>query len=166
MEVANMRVASKLETLRGADVAKVKRWFIDLLGRARREVYLSTGLSASFYNDQEVKRAIEEAAGRVRVWWLLLDHYVDVGRAKGELPWLFELFDRAREGGEVFEIRRSLSPVLHWLIVDGKHIRLEKPHRPEDTFRDNLVALDVDKAIIDILLARFSKWWRAAEDVR
>jgi hypothetical protein len=74
-----------------------------------------------------------------------------------ELPWLAEL---AREG--YIAIKKSQFQIPHWLIVDRKHIRLEKMHPPEEVGSENIILLNCDEAVADLLSREWLRTWERA----
>ena len=65
-----------------------------------------------------------------------------------------------------YTVRQSKERVLHWLMIDGKHYRFERPHPEEATVTSNLIVWDVTKPFSDMFKDRFNGWWIDADPVR
>jgi hypothetical protein len=104
---------------------------------------------------------ITTAAKKVKDFRLLLDANVKWEQVASELPWLVDL---AKQG--LIKIRKSRDRIPHWLIVDRKHIRLEKMHPPEEIGSENIILLNTDEAICDLLNLEWSKMWENALNVQ
>jgi predicted Ser/Thr protein kinase len=132
---------------------------IELMSAARYEIWMSSRLNPDFYNREKVREAIENAAKRVNKFRLLIDSRADWQERKSQLPWIAELV----ENGYI-TVRKSKNPILHWIIIDRKHFRLEKEH-VSDIGTSNLIIWDCDKPIADILQAKFAKLWMESVDI-
>jgi len=129
-----------------------------LLDKAKKYVWISTGLYPDFYNDSQIQKAITNAAKQVKSFRVLID-----GNAKEKLKkvkWLLEL---EKEG--LVEIRQT-KKVRHWMIVDGVHFRLEKPHLEDEMGKKNLIVWNADPAASRILTRIWLKWWSNAEPIK
>jgi hypothetical protein len=101
---------------------------------------------------------MRDAAKRVKDFRLLLDaSSPGWEQMEKELPWLAEL---AREG--YVAIKRSRFQIPHWLIVDRRHIRLEKMHPPEEVGSENIILLNCDEAVADLLSREWLRMWERA----
>jgi hypothetical protein len=135
-------------------IEKTEQKIADLLSRGKKYIWMSTGLNPRFYNRPHIKHAMTKALEKVKQFRLLLD--VDIKERKKEMSWLFDLMS---EKG--FEIRYRKN-VPHWLIVDGKHFRLEKFHPPTTMGVKNLVVYNMDFTLSEVLQYTFSEWWNNA----
>jgi len=137
----------KLEKVRTPKETEEK--IIELLNSAKKFVWQSSGLNEEFYNKEKVREAITNCAKRVRDYRLIV-----VGDAKTKLDkvkWIRDLPITIRENRD--------KSVLHWLIIDGKHYRFEKPHLEEKTGAGNLICWNMDSMYSRILERRFLRWW-------
>ncbi len=137
-----------------------KTKIISLLQKANEYVWMSSGFNSSFYNDPDVKKAMDDSFRRVKQVKIIVDG--DADTKKKEVSWLFDL---AKELSGKLQIRQC-EAVLHWLVADGKHFRLEKPHLHGDVGIKNLLVYDVSPPVISEFLRRkFDKWWSMATPV-
>lgn len=145
----------KTEEARTPEATKEK--IIKLVKMAKNYLWMSSGLNSKFYNDPDIKEAMVDAFGRVKQIRLLIDG--DAKERKGEVDWIFEATKNFEEKLRIRQCKR----VPHWLIIDGKHFRLERPHSTGGVGVDNLVVYDVSNPVISETLSRkFEKWWGAA----
>lgn len=134
---------------------------INLLQRANEYIWISTGLDSDFYNDANVKKAMVDAIEKVKKVRIIIDGNVDV--KKTEVSWLFEI---TKELKEKIQIKQK-EEVLHWLIVDGRHFRLEKPHPVGIVGEKNLFVCNVKPSTFPEIVKRdFEKWWNTAEEIK
>lgn len=137
-----------------------KEKIINLLQKAKKYVWMSSGLNSEFYNDPNVKKAMIDAFGQVKQIRILIDG--NAAERKTEVSWIFEEAKRSEKKLQI----RQCKGVLHWLIVDGKHFRLEKTHPIGVVGIQNLVVYDIDPpAISEILRRKFGEWWARASSV-
>jgi hypothetical protein len=140
---------------------KFKRPIIDMLRKARLYVDMSSSFYPPFYNDVEIKDAIKDCVQRVFFGFrLLLDKETNIDTLKEESPWIFKLRD---ENPEKIQIARAKGEIEHWLIIDGKYIRLEGRHRPGEPGMKNLIVEDPLPIIIRHLQMIYNSWWKNAE---
>ena len=133
---------------------------VALFEKASNYVWMSSALYPAFYDRENVRQAFRSSAERVNVFDLLLGANVDWDQRKLQLPWLAELVSCGR-----IKARKSNARIPHWLVIDGKHFRLEKKHH-EDVFEtSNLIVWSADKPIADMLQERFIRWWRNASPI-
>ena len=145
----------KTEEARTPETTKEK--IIALLQLAKNYVWMSSGLNSEFYNDPNVKEAMSDAFRRVKQVKILIEG--DAEERKNEMGWFFE---EAKGLKEKLRIRQC-NRVPHWLIIDGKHFRLERPHPTGVVGVDNLVVYNIDPPVIsEILRRKFDKWWGMA----
>ncbi len=138
-----------MEVIEVSGYDEVKEKVIDLFSRAKKSLWMSTSLYPEFYNDDAVKSALEGKISKLD-FRLLLDRDVDVEKRKKEVPWIFR---RAKS------IRVATAKLPHWIIVDGKHFRLEKMHPHNKPGDKNIIVYDMDRIVGDILKEEFSEWW-------
>jgi hypothetical protein len=135
-----------------------QEYIVRLLGLGRYSIWMSTNLHLGFYRREKVVEAMRDAAKRVKDFRLLLDaSSLGWERMEEELPWLAGL---AREG--YIAIKKSQFQIPHWLIVDRKHIRLEKMHPPEEVGSENIILLNCDEAVADLLSREWLRTWESA----
>lgn len=138
------------------DPELTKKKLISLLERAKEYVWMSSGFNPEFYNDSSVKKAILDALGRVKQFRIIIDGNIEA--RKNEVKWLFDPANQLINR-DILEIRQC-NEVPHWLISDGKHFRLEKPHHSGVIKVSNLLVYDVNRPILsEILKRRFNEWW-------
>lgn len=131
---------------------------IKLVNEAQQSLWMSTSLHSEFYNRPMVKAALQGAFKRVEEARLLLDSKVtDFEKTKMDFPWIFE----DSEVMSKLNVRLSKERLLHWLVVDGRHFRLEKPHNGT-VETSNMEIWDADKPTRDLLKRRFLTWWNCA----
>lgn len=136
---------------------ETKNKIINLLNSANKSICMSTGLNPSFYNNGEVKTALWNAIKRVKEIKIIITE--DKDKKQTEVSWLFNL-EKELNGKVQF---RYLEDALHWLIIDDKNIRLEKPHPPRTIGEFNFFDKDVPNIIIKVLKTEFNDWWDSAE---
>lgn len=137
-----------------------KQKIINLLDMSKEYVFMSSGLNRAFYNDEDVKNSMVNAFERVKTVKIIIDGNAEI--KKTEIKWLFDLIKRLN--GKV-QIKQSEN-LLHWLIADGKHFRLEKPHVKEQIGINNLFVCNVEPpAISEILVRKFDNWWFEAKPI-
>ncbi len=137
-----------------------KTKIILLLDKANEYIWMSTGLNKEFYNDGDVKNAMVRSFERVKQIRVLIDGEAE--SKKKEINWLFDI---AKESKGKVQIKQT-EDVLHWLISDGKHFRLEKAHLDGIVGERNLFVCDVEPpAISEILRSKFNMWWISAKPV-
>ena len=148
----------KTEEAKTPEATKEK--IIKLAQMAKNYLWMSSGFNSKFYNDPDVKKAMVDAFGRVKQIKLLIEG--DAKERKSEVDWIFE---EAKKFEDKLRIRQC-KRVPHWLIIDGKHFRLERPHPTGVVGVDNLVVYDVGNPVISETLRRkFETWWGAATSV-
>ena len=145
----------KTEEVKTPDTTKEK--IIRLSQMAKNYMWMSSGFNSEFYNDPAVEKAIVDAFGRVEDVRLLVEGNAE--DKESEIGWLS---DAVKEFKEKLQIRQC-KRVPHWLIIDGKHFRLEKSHPIGAIGTKNLVVYDVDQPdISEILKQKFDEWWNMA----
>lgn len=150
--------AMKTEETKTSETTKEK--IINLLQKAKKWVWMSSGLHPEFYNDPDVKNAMIDAFERVEQIRILIDG--DAKERKNRVGWVFEEAQKLEKKLQI----KQCEGILHWLIIDGKHFRLEKPHSAGVVGVKNLVVYDVDRpAISKILERKFEEWWTIASSV-
>jgi len=130
---------------------------LDLLGKARDKIYMSSRLSMDFYNRPRVKEQMIAAANRTKEFRLLLDNTTKWDALKDQVPWIEELARMNK-----ITIRESPNNIPHWLIVDERYVRLEKPHiGKESRSQGNLVIDCKSRFLINSLIEEYNGWWNA-----
>lgn len=135
--------------------------FVKLLNKADHWVAMSTTLHPSFYNRLRIKQAFVTAFNKVDNFRLLLDYNTNWKKREEQIPWLAELEPEIK-----LDVRKSTSPLLHWIMVDARHFRLEKPHKLDEqkeiVLTSNLLIQDAIKPVSDKIQDFFSSWWKDA----
>jgi hypothetical protein len=134
---------------------------VDLYNTAHDSVWDSTGLNLEFYNRSTIRQAMLSAADRVSEFRLLVDSSVDWNQRKSQITWLAELLEK-----KSVAVRASREPLLHWLIVDETHFRLEKEHPKETIGKNNLIIRNAIKPLSDKLRDIWQQWWYDADTIR
>jgi len=145
---------------------QVRRNVAEMLARARRSVFITTGLSSGRAGNappegtlyDNLREELWTVASSVDLVRILLDCDVDPDDIRAHHPWMFDLPKTliARAGGHV----------PHWVVVDGRDFRLEKPHELGTTKRDNIRILDCDPVIAEVLMKDAEAMWSGASAVR
>lgn len=149
-----------METQETDDVKQTKDKIIILLNRSKKFIWMSSGLNSEFYNDPQVKNAMVDALKQVEYVKIIIDG--DIKKKRVDLEWLFNLADKFKEK---IRIKQS-EHISHWLIVDGKHFRLERSHNTGVVGVNNLFVIDVGQPIIsDMLMKKYEKWWLEAKPI-
>jgi hypothetical protein len=144
---------------------QVEAAIADLFDIAQDSVIMSTGLYFGFYGREKISKSMLSAAERVKSFRIILDAYVDVEEAKQKLPWLFHL-----EAKEKVNIARTEHSVQHWMLVDDKHLRLEKPHLPTEAGTSNLIVKNANTSektaymIVDVA-SELNQLWQSAKPI-
>jgi phosphatidylserine/phosphatidylglycerophosphate/cardiolipin synthase-like enzyme len=137
-----------------------KAKIISLLQKANESIWMSSGLNKEFYNDPLIIQSIENSFRRVKNVKIIIDG--DANLKKNEIGWLFKL---SKELKNKVYIKQD-NNILHWLIADGKHFRLEKQHEVGIVGVNNLFVCDAGPpAISESLKREFDRWWIAAKPV-
>lgn len=137
-------------------IGEVYEVLTKLLIGAKDSVWQSTALSTDGL--LRIRPVVERCAKQVKSYRILIDGE-DAGKKilGTDYSWLRE--------NQKFDIRVSKgpSPVGHWIIVDGKNMRLEKPHgKPQggvEVPRDNLLVIDCAPDLAREAQAVFDGWW-------
>ncbi|RLE49417.1 MAG: hypothetical protein DRJ31_04975 [Candidatus Methanomethylicota archaeon] len=139
-----------------------KHYVISLLGVAKNSVSMSTSMYPGFYNDPDVKQAFESCVLRVKSFRLLLDGRVNLSKLRDGVPWLFELKKRSPH----LEIKKAGSPIVHWIIVDDQHLRLEVRHGLEEYAKRNVIIFSAPPSTVEVVKRVFEGWWGKARVVK
>ncbi|CAD6494599.1 MAG: hypothetical protein EMLJLAPB_00855 [Candidatus Argoarchaeum ethanivorans] len=129
-----------------------KKKIIELFGKAKKSILMSTELNSKFYNDDKVRKVMEEALKKVKSAKIIITN--DIELRKKDVNWLFDI---ARQNNKI-QIK-PCKKAMHWLIIDDKHIRLEKPHKIGIIGKENLFQFDVPQIVTEILKKKFYSWW-------
>lgn len=147
----------KTEEIDNPEITKKK--IVSLLKGAKNEVWMSTGLNSSFYNDTEVKDSMLAAFNKANHIKLLID--AEASARKIEIPWIFSLKESLKSKMEI----RQHKNILHWLIVDGKNCRLEQTHPIGEVGIKNLLVYDIPSPIMDDIKRVYNKWWNEGKPI-
>ena len=140
-----------------ATLAGTNEKIIGLLKNAKKSILMSTGLHSEFYGNEEVKTVMMDAIKRVKsIRIIITEQYEPVPQ---NISWVFALKEELKDK---FQIRYS-KDALHWLIIDDKNIRLERPHPIGDVGVHNFFDKNVPKGMINILKTQFDEWWLSAK---
>jgi phosphatidylserine/phosphatidylglycerophosphate/cardiolipin synthase-like enzyme len=153
----------KMTTEVAHEKMSTKEKILSLMKLANNNVWISSGLTPEFYNDPEVKKAVEEAIERVKTVRILIDGKAE--DAKKNVSWLFNLPENLKSKVYI-KVANPNTELLHWVIVDGKHFRLEKTHPRNTIGNDNLLVYNMDSSIADVLVSRYESWWLSADKVQ
>ena len=145
-------VKDKLEQIDDVKITKTK--IISLLKKAENFIWMSSSFNSEFYLDKNLIKEMNEAFNRVNEVRIIVDAPME--SIKREMGWLFKLSETMKEKLRI----RQNNNVLHWLIVDGKHIRLEKPHRKGMVGVKNVFDYNISSDISIILMRNFDDWWK------
>lgn len=158
-----MNIFNSMATEKTNTPETTKEKIIHLLNKSKEYVWMSTGLYPDFYNDTDIKEAMIGSFKRVKQTRIIISGNAEcVENNIANVGWLFEFKNKCKEKLQFKQI--ELAP--HWLIVDGKHFRLEKPHTSVVIGDNNLFVTDVNQPVIsDVLEARFEKWWFEAKSI-
>ena len=133
-----------------ADPADVKHGIARLFGSAEKSIRIIGGdLSSSFYKDEElvdcVKKKLQKGVSVEIAYFPMNDKGVTDG-----VPGL--------DGVKLHRLTKS--PGRHLMSVDGKHVRIEKLHKPGAEFAPDLVlhnaqrlAQEIEQRFDDIIAA-------------
>ena len=159
--------ALKLEVteVKNGTPEQVESAIIGLLNEADDNIILCTSLHPQFYNRELISKSIQKVVEQIRSFRILLDSHTNIQQVKEELPWLFELKNKGK-----IEIAQSDQPIPHWLMIDRKHFRFEKPHSPSMAGKDNLIVKNADMdekiyLIIEDVISDIDRLWEEARPV-
>ena len=131
-----------------------------LLKNAKKSILMSTGLSSQFYGNTEVKTVMIDAIKRVKSVKIIITEKNEP--VPQNIKWLFDLKENLKDKIQI----RYNEHALHWLIIDDKNIRLEKPHPIGSIGVNNFFDHNVPKDMINVLKLQFDDWWLTAEFVK
>jgi len=143
------------ETIRPDDT---KTKIIDLFGKAKKSILMSTGLNSEFYNNDDVKIVMKNAFKRVKYAKIIITG--DIELKKTDVDWLFDIASLSNK----IQIRLC-EKANHWLIIDNKHIRLEKSHPLGTVGQENLFQSDAPQIVTEILKKKFYSWWDSEKSI-
>ncbi|RZN15495.1 MAG: hypothetical protein EF812_02370 [Methanosarcinales archaeon] len=143
------------ETIKSDDT---KKKIIELFGKAKKSILMSTELNSEFYNDDDVKNVMEDALKKVKSAKIIITN--DIESRKKDVKWLFDI---ARHDNKI-QIK-PCEKAMHWLIIDDKHIRLEKSHKIGIIGKENLFQFDVPQIVTEILKKKFYSWWDSEKSI-
>jgi len=137
-----------------------KEKMIYLFDKSNKYIWVSSGFNTEFYTDPQVMSAMTNAFKRIGEIKILIEG--DIAKRMGSLKWLFAFKEQF---GNKLQIRCAVD-VPHWLIVDGKHFRLEKEHATGSIGNNNLFVTDVEQPLVsDVIERRFEDWWFRASSI-
>lgn len=123
--------------IKDGDMDKFEGPISNLFDLANEKVMMTTDLYPQFYTRERVANSMKGAIGRVGSFRIILDSHVSVDSLRSQMPWLF--------GNAKVEIEQSDEPIPHWMAIDGRHFRFEKPHAANTPGRSNFIILNADK---------------------
>ena len=137
-----------------------KEKIITLSQMAKNSIWMSSGFNSKFYNDPAIKKAMIDAFKRVKEIKLLIE-----GNAEDKVSEVDWLSYAAKEFKGKLQIKQC-GKVPHWLIIDGKHFRLEKSHPIGAIGKKNLVVYNIDQPdLSEVLKRKFCEWWDIASSI-
>ena len=139
------------ETIKPDDT---KTKIIDLFSKAKKSILMSTELNPEFYNDDDVKTVMETAFEKVKCAKIIITR--DIESRKKDVGWLFDIVSHNNK----IQIK-PCEKAMHWLIIDDKHIRLEKSHAIGTIGQMNLFKYDAPQIVTEILKKKFYSWWES-----
>jgi hypothetical protein len=147
-------LVSHSESQNPADIVGVVQL---LMQSAKESVKLSTALTTDLV--QGARPDMEAAIQRVKTFQVWLDGGVDYDRKKAEFPWLLD--------NPKVSVYQSKVSIPHWIIVDDRDFRMEKPHDPSGSYpRKNMMVLDCKPSIATELLSQFRQFCSNSVTVR
>lgn len=152
-----MNISDDIDETATPEAANKK--IIDLLKNAKKSILMSTGFHAEFYGKEEIKNVMIDAIKRVNINKIIItEKYEPIPQ---DINWLFAL---KKELKDKFEIKYNEN-ALHWLIVDDKNIRLERPHPTKQIGVNNFFDKNVPKDMINVLKTQYDEWWYSAKSI-
>ena len=131
-----------------------KEKIIYLFNKSNKYLWMSSGFNSEFYTDPDIMSAMTNAFNRVGEIRILIQG--DIADRMDSLKWLFAI---KAQFGDKIQIKQVMN-VPHWLIVDGKHFRLEKHHITGAIGDNNLFITDINQPLVsDMIERRFEDWW-------
>ncbi len=134
---------------------------VPLFESAKNSLLISSNFHPDFYNRPKIRKAVENCIAKVEFCRILLDSEIDWIEQKKQLIWLTDVITKKK-----FPIKQSDKPLLHWIIIDGKNVRLEQPHIKNPPTTSNVIMYDVSKPVADLLTVKFNEWWNSAVAVQ
>lgn len=137
-----------------------KEKIICLFSKSNKYIWMSSGFNTEFYTDPHIMDAMTNAFKRIGEIRILIEG--DITNRMDSLKWLFAF--KAQFGNKL-QIKNAMN-IPHWLIVDGKHFRLEKEHIIGAVGNNNLFVTDVKQPLVsDVIKRRFEDWWFRASSI-
>lgn len=137
----------------------------NLIKKGKNFVDMSTTLYPAFYNDREVRNALETCIQKVLRFRILLDKEVDIKKLKRDVSWIFKLRDKHPNK---LQIVKATEDVTHNILIDTTYFRLESSHRIDETGElnlRNLILKRPSRIIAKQIIQEFDNWWATAEEV-
>jgi len=135
---------------------------IGLLSGATKSVQMSTTLFPDFYQGRDqVQLAVTEAAKRCKGNFdILLDLEAKPDELRDKVPFIFELAKK-----NLVKLHHSTLPVPHWLIIDGRDARIEKPHPLYEPTGSNTVVWNMTADLSKEMQEKFRQFVALASPV-
>ncbi|MCK5660544.1 MAG: hypothetical protein KAH86_04230 [Methanosarcinales archaeon] len=150
-----MIISSNIDETATAEATNKK--IIGLLKGAKKSILMSTGLHPEFYGDEDVKTVMADAITRVKFTQIIItEKYESVPQ---NISWLFDLKNKLKDKIQI----RYNECALHWLIIDDKNIRLERPHPSDVIGVNNFFDTNVPKDMVNVLKTHYEEWWNSAK---
>ena len=134
-----------------------KEKMIYLFEKSDKYIWMSSGFNSEFYTDKDIMSAMTNAFERVEEIRILIQ-----GNITENCKWLFKI---KSQFGDKLQIKQNIN-IPHWLIVDGKHFRLEKYHTSGAIGDNNLFVTDINQPFIsDVIKRKYEDWWFEGKNV-
>jgi len=121
-----------------------------LFDRAKSEILISTSGAKDFYEEKEVKGALERAIERGVEIKMLLDKDAE------PVEWIL---NESQKGH--IQLKRSKERIYHVIVVDGKHTRIEDIHDKENYKNAENDIFYNDIFMAEIFYVKFMKVWNS-----
>jgi hypothetical protein len=106
-----------------------------LFSCAKRDVFMSTGLTSEFYDKEKIRESITSARNRGVEFKIIVDN-----GAKDPALWLLK---EAAVPGSKIALKKSKIKIRHVIVADGKHVRIEEDHYTEEKAKSNMICYDM-----------------------
>ena len=139
---------------------QIKPKIVEMFNDAEYYVDMVTCLYPKFYNDDEVRTALENCIKRVAKFRILIDKRVDIENLKKEVSWIFNL-------NKAFPLSIAIanSPVKHIIVADDKYVRLEELHSVTEEVKNikNVLIKNPPWYIVEATRELFEEYWRSSK---
>ena len=147
-------IFKNMVTEKTSDPKTTKEKMIYLFEKSDKYIWMSSGCNSEFYTDKEIISAMTNAFERVKEIRIIIQG--DITDKMNSLKWLFKI---KSQFGDKLQIKQNIN-TPHWLIVDGKHFRLEKHHVSGEIGDNNLFITDINQPFIsDVIKRKYEDWW-------